>query len=372
MESRPRMTSLLDENTPCRAKENGLSCVGIIANPQSGKDIRRLVALASSFSNHEKLLILRRVFAGLKAAGVDEILAFDDAGALGASALEASRDGSRGKKGRMRLIDVGARGEAEDSTRAAARMREEGAACIVVLGGDGTSRAVAKGSGKCPLVPLSTGTNNAFPQNWEGTVAGLGAGLYAEKPRRYAGQVMESKRLTARFQDEFEIALVDVALVNDSFAASRAVWDIGRIESLALTRCQPGGLGLSALGASLDPIGPEEPEGLWIEFGNTEIRNKTRKKGKKVLSPIGPGLVASADVRACRRIAQNEVVEIMARSGQVLAFDGERERVLSPGEKIEVCLDFKGPRVLHIPGVLKRAATTGHLREPGLNGLRRK
>ena len=352
-----------------------MSCVGIIANPQSGKDIRRLVALASSFSNHEKLLILRRVFAGLKAAGVDEILVFHDVGLLGVSALEASRDGSRGKKGRMRLIDVGARGEAEDSTRAAARMREEGAACIVVLGGDGTSRAVAKGSGKCPLVPLSTGTNNAFPQNWEGTVAGLGAGLYAEKPRRYAGQVMESKRLTARFQDGSEMALVDVALVNDAFAGSKAVWDIGRIESLALTRCQPGGLGLSALGASLDPIGPEEPEGLWIEFGNSGGREKSRKKGrkgKKVLSPIGPGLVASADVRACRRIAQNEVVEITARSGQVLAFDGERERVLSPGEKIEVCLDFKGPRVLHIPGVLARAAATGHLREPGLNGLRRK
>ncbi len=345
-----------------------MSCVGIIANPQSGKDIRRLVALASSFSNHEKLLILRRVFVGLKAAGVDEILAFHDAGSLGASALEASRDGSGRKKGRMRLIDVGARGEAEDSTRAAARMREEGAACIVVLGGDGTSRAVAKGSGKCPLVPLSTGTNNAFPQNWEGTVAGLGAGLYAEKPRRYAGQVMESKRLTVRFQDDFEMALVDVALVNDSFAASRAVWDIGRIESLALTRCQPGGLGLSALGASLDPIGPEEPEGLWIEFGNSKVR----KKGKRVLSPIGPGLVASADIRAFRRIVQNEVVEITARSGQVLAFDGERERVLSPGEKIEVSLDFKGPRVLHIPGVLERAASTGHLREPGLNGLRRK
>ncbi len=345
-----------------------MPCVGIIANPQSGKDIRRLVALASSFSNHEKLLILRRVLAGLVAAGVDEILAFHDAGALGASALEASRDGPRKNRVKMRLIDVGARGEAEDSTRAAAQMRKEGAICIIVLGGDGTSRAVAKGCGKCPLVPLSTGTNNAFSQNWEGTVAGLGAGLYARKPRRYTNQVMESKRLTVRFHDGTEIALVDVALVNEAFAGSKAVWDIERIESLALTRCQPGGLGLSALGASLDPIGPEEPEGLWIEFGPPE----GRRKGGKVLSPIGPGLLASADVRACRRRAQEEVVEITAKSGQVLAFDGERERVLSPGEKVRVSLDFRGPRVLHIPGVLERAAVTGHLKEPALNGLQRK
>ncbi len=345
-----------------------MSSVGIIANPQSGKDIRRLVALASSFSNHEKLLILRRVFAGLMAAGVDEILTFDDAGALGAALLEASWNGPGRNKVKARLIDVGARGEAGDSTRAAAQMREEGVACIVVLGGDGTSRAVAVGCGRCPLVPLSTGTNNAFPQNWEGTVAGLGAGLYARKPRRYAGQVMESKRLTTRFQDGADIALVDVALVNEAFAGSKAVWDIGRIESLALTRCQPGGLGLSALGASLDPIGPEEPEGLWIEFGNSG----GRKKGKKVLSPIGPGLVASADVRACRRMAQDEMIEITAKSGQVLAFDGERERVLVPGEKVQVSLDFRGPRVLDIPGVLERAAATGHLKERELNGFRRK
>jgi len=71
-------------------------------------------------------------------------------------------------------------------------------------------------------------------------------------------------------------------------------------------------------------------------------------------------------------MAQGEMIEITAKSRQVLAFDGERERVLSPGEKFQVGLDFRGPRVLDIPGVLERAATTGHLRERDLNGFRRK
>ena len=61
-----------------------------------------------------------------------------------------------------------------------------------------------------------------------------------------------------------------------------------------------------------------------------------------------------------------------AKSRQVLAFDGERERVLSSGEVFQVGLDFRGPRVLDIPGVMERAATTGHLRERELNGFRRK
>ena len=42
--------------------------VGIIANPAAGKDIRRLVAHASTFDNLEKVSIVRRVLLGLAAA----------------------------------------------------------------------------------------------------------------------------------------------------------------------------------------------------------------------------------------------------------------------------------------------------------------
>ena len=45
-----------------------MTCVGIIANPASGKDIRRLVAHGSVFNNNEKVNIVRRVILGLDAA----------------------------------------------------------------------------------------------------------------------------------------------------------------------------------------------------------------------------------------------------------------------------------------------------------------
>ncbi|HEY5871002.1 MAG TPA: ATP-NAD kinase, partial [Candidatus Tectomicrobia bacterium] len=45
-----------------------MACVGIIANPSSGKDIRRLVAHGSVFNNNEKVNIVRRVLLGLDAA----------------------------------------------------------------------------------------------------------------------------------------------------------------------------------------------------------------------------------------------------------------------------------------------------------------
>ena len=54
-----------------------------------------------------------------------------------------------------------------------------GVAVIIVLGGDGTSRAACKGARNTPLLPLSTGTNNVFPIMTEATVAGLAAGVLA-------------------------------------------------------------------------------------------------------------------------------------------------------------------------------------------------
>src|SRR5918998_1265194 len=53
--------------------------VGIIANPASGKDIRRLVAHGSAFDNNEKINIVRRMPLGLDAAGVREVAYLPDA-----------------------------------------------------------------------------------------------------------------------------------------------------------------------------------------------------------------------------------------------------------------------------------------------------
>ena len=86
-----------------------MASVGIIANPQSGKDIRRLVALASSFSNNEKVLMLRRVLAGLVAMGMENILMFNDLGSLGAVSLDGFRHDSKNSK--ASLFEVDARGE---------------------------------------------------------------------------------------------------------------------------------------------------------------------------------------------------------------------------------------------------------------------
>ena len=46
-----------------------MRAVGLVANPASGKDIRRLAGKASVFDNREKLAIVRRAVIGAIAAG---------------------------------------------------------------------------------------------------------------------------------------------------------------------------------------------------------------------------------------------------------------------------------------------------------------
>src|SRR5512135_1088447 len=152
-----------------------MSSVGIIANPASGKDIRRLVAHASVFDNNEKVNILQRVLLALDAAGVEQALMMPDYYGIGERAL----DGLKLSRVRAGILEMPLTSTDQDSTTAAGRLCEMNAGSIVVLGGDGTNRVVAKGCGDVPIISISTGTNNVFPLMVESTVAGLAAGLVA-------------------------------------------------------------------------------------------------------------------------------------------------------------------------------------------------
>ena len=87
--------------------------VGIIANPASGKDIRRLVAYGSTFDNEEKVRIVRRVLLGLAAVKVDRIFFMPDTYGIVERALEPLD-----LKIPISATSFRIRGNQEDSTRA--------------------------------------------------------------------------------------------------------------------------------------------------------------------------------------------------------------------------------------------------------------
>ncbi len=272
---------------------------GIIANPSSGKDIRRIVAQGWVVSNQEKIAIVRRLLRGLEAAGVDHVLFMPEPLGIGYGALEEIGDTSI--RAENLVMDITAR--QEDSTRAAELMVAQGATCLVILGGDGTNRAVFKGCGsRVPLLPISTGTNNVFPEFQEGTTAGLAAGMVASGKVTRDVACWHSKVLLLYKQDvPVDLALVDLAIATDNVIGARAIWDVSRLGELFLTRAQPWSIGLSAIGGMVHPLDARSPSGLHLVFGTP---------GKTIRAAIGPGLFAPVNIQSVQEIAVGERVQL--------------------------------------------------------------
>ncbi|BDG59594.1 ATP-NAD kinase family protein [Caldinitratiruptor microaerophilus] len=321
-----------------------LRAVGIIANPAAGKDIRRLVAHASVFDNAEKVNIVRRVLFGLEAVGVERVIIMPDSYGIGLRALDGIRlsiDAS--------VLDMPLTASQEDSTRAAAVMAGRGVGAIVVLGGDGTNRAVARASGDVPLVPVSTGTNNAFPEMVEGTVAGMAAGLVARGVVRAAVRRVPCLEVL-RGGEPVDIALVDAVVYDELFTGARAIWDAGKIRRVFLARTRVDATGMAALGAYLGHRCPGDGQaGAMITIGEGRGR---------VLVPIAPGMVRWLPVAACEALAPGRRVPVADRPA-VIALDGEREVEVRPGDGTEIRLSPHGPRVVRIRDALAEAAQQG-------------
>ncbi len=322
-----------------------MATVGIIANPAAGKDIRRLVAHASVFDNNEKVNIVRRVLLGLDATGVEQALLMPDYFGIGAKALDGLKLSLQPD-----FLEMPLEFDQSDSTLAAARMREAGVGCIVTLGGDGTNRAVAKGCGQVPLVPISTGTNNVFPYMVEGTIAGIAAGVVVKGIVAAQEISRPSSRLEILKDGELiDIALIDAVVYDGRFIGARAIWDANGIRQIVLTRAEPYNIGLSSIGGNLDSFNLGSGEGLAIETGGDTLQ---------VLAPIAPGLIRRVGVASYRRLSVGDSFAVKSAPA-VLALDGERAVPVKSQERMEIRLSAAGPLVVDLRAALRQAANRG-------------
>ena len=325
-----------------------VSKVGIIANPASGKDIRRLVAYASIMDNNEKTNQLRRIIMGIDATGVDHILIMPDYYGLGQRALE----GIGGKKlnADVSIINMPITYTSEDSTRAAELMVEHDVGCIVTLGGDGTNRDVAKKSGNTPLVPISTGTNNVFPMMVEGTTAGMAAGITARKLVDGEDVIKTHKRLTViQNGHEIDMALIDAVVLNQLFVGARAIWELPEIKQIVCTRAEPTNMGMTAIGGNLCPIGPDDARGMYLRLGNSHL---------KVRAAVLPGVVREVGVAEWKLLAPGDEVTVKHKPS-VIALDGERELTVKHTDQVKIRLQQDGPSVVDIEKTIRTAVEQG-------------
>ena len=333
--------------------------VGVVANPASGRDIRRLVAKASVFPTAEKANMVQRLLTAFRAVGVHRALLSTDVGGISAAVLRAHRAHRPGRDAPWPEVDFcsadGVTGTAQDTTNAVRRMVAAGARVIVCLGGDGTARVAAAACGEVPLLALSTGTNNAFPHMREATVAGLAAGLVAVGAVPPARAVRRVGALQVTTPTRREIALVDVCLSDSRHVGSRALWHAEGLRRLFCTFAEPDGIGLSSIAGQLCPSPRDSDSGVGLLLAPPEDARWV------VHAPIAPGLVLPVGVADWWRVAPGAEFDLEPDGG-VIAVDGEREIELRPGEPATVTLLADGPRCVDVGATLAEAARRGLLR----------
>jgi len=326
-----------------------VSVAAILANPASGKDIRRLIAHGSVFDNQEKVRMVRRLILGLERAGVTKILYMPDSYQIIPRALNSISPSIP-----VEAVEMPVRNNQTDTTVAAGIMETLGAKCLIILGGDGTSRVACKGTVAVPILPLSTGTNNVFPYMGEATVAGLAAGLVASGRLPVRECCYQSCMFDILVDGKVEdIALVDAAVYNDVFLASKAVWQMEKVPQLFLTRCSACSIGLSSIGGQLCEILPEDPRGLALTIG--ECPHTT------VTASIAPGMFAEVPVQKMSEMAPGELFNISVSPGLV-AVDGEREVEIPCGSSAGIRLNTDGPMVVDIRKTMDLARDAGLFR----------
>ena len=293
---------------------------------------------------------MRRAIVGALASGVRDFRYMPDTHGITAAAAGEFAD-----EADFVAVETTRTASALDTIRAAEALRAEGCGAVITLGGDGTNRAFALGWRDAPLVPVSTGTNNVFPTMVEATVAGAAAGLVATGQVPLEAVARQVKAIHVEIAGERDdLALVDAVLAADRFVGSRAIWGGERLREAVLTRAEPSAVGITSIGGLIAPLTPDEDEALHLTLGPGE-------GGGSVIAPIAPGLYERIAVRSHARLAPGETVSLTGPG--VLAFDGERERVLKPGQAATLRVARDGPWVVDVRAALERAACAGLYRD---------
>ena len=325
-----------------------MGTVGIIVNPVSGTDIRRVTSTAGFMDNMQKARIVKSILKGLEAAGVDKVVLMPDFYGVAAHALWDTP--SLGVE--TEFVDMEPEGSHLDTVRAVEAMTSMGVGVIVLLGGDGTVRIASKASGETPLLPISTGTNNVVPYFIDGTVAGLAAGMVANGLIEASKATYRLNRVKLILNGELvDHALVDVASTRYPFVGSRAIMDPGLVRDVVVALAPPTSIGLASIAAMIRPLYPGERAALHLRLG---------AEGFRVRAIVAPGVVEEVGVEGFRELRLGE--EVVLGDAMTVELDGERELQVSEGDEVVAIPSGDGPYILDVHRVMGLASAEGLLR----------
>jgi hypothetical protein len=303
--------------------------VGLIANPTSSKDIRRLTMLARVIDVEEKANLVARLLVGLGSEPEVEVLGIRDTAGL----LERGIGLAGPAAAPVGFVPIDIEGTEDDTRRAAAHLAANGAAALITVGGDGTVRAAAEGWPQAPLVPVAAGTNNAFALTDEPSVIGLAT---ARAVMAGTNSFLPTTALQVSTTEGSALAVIDAVAVRTHWVGAGAVWEPAQLVEGLVTTARRTAVGIASVSAAVGQLPPAHARHL--RFGGTET----------VRAVFGPGLILDVPIQSHQDLPIGGEVELSQEAGMV-ALDGER-RLLAEHARVQV---VDGPRVLDLEQALR-------------------
>ncbi len=324
--------------------------IGIVVNPFSGKDLRRITSAAVNVSNAEKADKVVRMIRGMESFGIDKVLLLPDNYMMGPYIAESA--GKYKNLPAVEILDYTPEDNCNDTLEGLRRMTEIGIQCLIVLGGDGTCRLAAKAGVRVPIIPISTGTNNVYPEFWEGTTVGIAAAYCAT--HSFSDVVAHrSKQIEIWLNGELsDVALVDAAVTKVPYIGSKVVPNADEIEEVVVCKCGPELIGLSALIGSAAVCDDKDDYGYGMSLSD---------KRYAAITTMNPGQLTVVVHGEPYRMEFGRKKSFRASFNGTIALDGERTVCFSEGTLIEFKIERNGPWRLDIPQTLRKAVKEGFL-----------
>ena len=334
--------------------------IGIIANPVSARDIRRVVANASNLQVADRVNMVLRVLTTVASLDVPRVLMMPDRGGIRAMLLRSlNRERNLHHAfPEVEFLDMEPTSTVDDTFLAARMMRAAGVKAIVVLGGDGTHRAVVRACADIPVAGLSTGTNNTFPEMRESTITAMAVALYATGRLTPERALAPNKMLEISINEgeRRDIALVDAVISTDRCIGARALWKTETLSAVYLTFAEPQAIGLSAIGGLLQPVGRREAGGLAVHLSDDPATRRLLLR-----APIAPGMVREVGIAHWEPMPAGEPFPVALQAG-VVALDGEREIGFNAGDRVRITLRENAFPTVDVARCMQAAAREGLFR----------
>lgn len=320
--------------------------IGIIVNPFSGKDIRRATTRAANVGNVEKRQKVIRIIEAMKQFNIEKVYLMHDSYDLNAS-IAGTINNEKDSSIRVELVSPYLTDEPEDTIRAVEIMKGKSINCIIALGGDGTCRLIAKTDINVPLIPLSTGTNNVYPEFWEGSTVGVAAS-YIAKHGANSNMGLQSKRIEVYINNKFvDISLVDAAVTKVDYIGTKAIFGTDELDEVIVSRCAPELIGLSAL------IGGIKVSEEADDFG---YRMKLCDHGGcSAFSSMNSGELIKVTYSELEKMDLGAEYTCCPDHDGTIALDGERTLMFNKGDEIKFVITRKGPFKADVKKTLREA-----------------